>query len=87
MHEPIKDLTGAHIDFWAAHAVVPSWTVVKTLPVLPHPLSPQKQEEFGLAFYTAIIPGAHRAAFTDGICSIASCKTKEKTRFMRFNLQ
>lgn len=48
---------------------------MKTLPVLPHPLPPQKQEEFGLAVYTAVVPGAHRAAFTDGVRSIARCRT------------
>lgn len=68
-------LTGAHVEFRAAHAVVSGWTVVKTLPVLSHPLPPQKQEEFGLAVYTAVVPGAHRAAFTDGVRSIASCRT------------
>lgn len=68
-------LTGAHVEFRAAHAVVSGWTVVKTLPVLPHPLPPQKQEEFGLAVYTAVVSGAHRAAFTDGVRSIASCRT------------
>lgn len=45
---------------------------MKTLPVLPHPFPPQKQEEFGLAVYTAVVSGAHRAAFTDGVRSIAS---------------
>lgn len=69
-------LTGAHVEFGAAHAVVSSWTVVKTLPVLPHPLPPQEQKEFGLAVYTAVVPGAHRAAFTDGVRSIASCRTQ-----------
>lgn len=68
-------LTGAHVEFGAAHAVVSGWTVVKTFPVLPHPLPPQKQEEFGLAVYTAVVPGAHGAAFTDGVRSIASCRT------------
>lgn len=47
---------------------------MKTLPVLPHPLPPQKQEQFGLAVHTAVIPGAHRAAFTDGVRTIASCR-------------
>lgn len=69
-------LTGAHVEFGAAHAVVSGWTVVKALPILPHPLSPKKQEEFGLAVYTAVVPGAHRAAFTDGVRSIASCRTQ-----------
>lgn len=63
---------GAHVDFRSAHSVVSSWTVVKTLPILPHPLPPQEQEEFGLTIYAAIVPGAHRAAFTDGVGSIAS---------------
>lgn len=71
----MEGLTGAHVELRAAHAVVSGWTVVKTLPVLPHPLPPQKQEEFGLAVYTAIVSGAHRAAFTDGVRSIASCRT------------
>lgn len=70
----LRGLTGAHVEFGAAHAVVSGWTVMKTLPVLPHPLPPQKQEEFGLAVYTAVVPGAHRAAFTDGVRSIASCR-------------
>lgn len=47
---------------------------MKTLPILPHPLPPQKQEQFGLAVHTAVIPGAHRAAFTDGVRTIASCR-------------
>lgn len=68
-------LTGAHVDFKGAHAVVSGRTVEQALPVLPHPLSPQKQEELGLAVHTAVVPGAHRAAFTDGVASIASCRT------------
>lgn len=36
------DLTGAHVDFWVAHAIVSSWTIMKTFPVLSHPLPPQK---------------------------------------------
>lgn len=62
---------GAHVEFGASHAVVSGRTVVKTLPVLPHPLPPQEQEEFGLAVHAAVIPGAHRAAFADGVRSIA----------------
>lgn len=46
---------------------------METFPVLPHPLPPQEQEEFGLAVYTAVVSGAHGAAFTDGVRSIASC--------------
>lgn len=69
-----RGLTGAHVEFGGSHAVVSDRTVVKTLPVLPHPLPPQKQEEFGLAVYTAVVPGAHCAAFTDGVRSIASCR-------------
>lgn len=69
-----RRLTGANVELWAAYAVVSSWTVVETLPVLPHPLPPQEQEEFGLAVYTAVVSGAHWAAFTDGVRSIASCK-------------
>lgn len=61
----------AHVDLRAPHAVVPGRTVLQTLPVLPHPLAPQEQEEFGLAVNTAIVSGAHRAAFTDWIRSIA----------------
>lgn len=45
---------------------------MKTFPVLPHPLPPQEQKEFGLAVHTAVVSGAHRAAFTNGIRSIAS---------------
>lgn len=52
---------------------------MKTLPVLPHPLPPQKQEQFRLAVHAAVIPGAHRAAFADGVRSIASCR-KHKHR-------
>lgn len=52
-------LTGAHVELWAAHAVVSGRTVVKTLPILPHPLPPQKQEELGLAVHTAVVSGAH----------------------------
>lgn len=52
-------LTGAHVEFRGSHAVVPGWTVVKTLPILPHPLPPQKQEELGLAVYAAVVSGAH----------------------------
>lgn len=52
-------LTGAHVDFRAANAVVSGRTVVKTLAVLPHPLPSQEQEEFGLAVHAAVIPGAH----------------------------
>lgn len=66
-------LTRAHVELWTAHAVVSDWTVVETLPILPHPLPPQKQEEFWLAVHTPIVSGAHRAAFTDGVRSIASC--------------
>lgn len=68
-------LTGAHVEFGAAHAVVSGRTVVETLPVLPHPLPPQKQEELGLAVYTAVVPGAHRAALADGVRAIARCRT------------
>lgn len=46
---------------------------METFPVLPHPLPPQEQEEFGLAVYAAVVPGAHGAAFTDRVGSIASC--------------
>lgn len=69
-----RRLTGANVELWAAYAVVSGWTVVETLPILPHPLPPQEQEEFGLAVYTAVVSGAHWAAFTDGVRSIASCK-------------
>lgn len=77
----LDTLTGAHVEFRAAHAVVSGRAVVQTLPVLPHPFSSQKEEEFGLAVYTAVVPGAHWAAFTDGVGSIASCRTstEEKT--------
>lgn len=67
-------LTGANVELWTAYAIVSGWTVVETLPVLPHPLPPQEQEEFGLAVYTAVVSGAHWAAFTDGVRSIASCR-------------
>lgn len=74
-------LTGAHVEFRAAHAVISGRTVVKTLPILPHPLTSQEKEEFGLAVYAAVVLGAHRAALTDGVGSIASCRinTEEKT--------
>lgn len=62
---------GAHVDLGAPHAVVAGRTVLQTLAVLPHPLAPQEQKEFGLAGYAAVVSGAHRAAFTDRIRSIA----------------
>lgn len=62
---------GAHVDFGAPHAVISSGAVLKTLSILSHPLSPQEQEKFGLAVYTTIVSGTHRAAFTDWIRSIA----------------
>ena len=71
--------TGAHVDLGAAHAVVPGWAVVEALAVLPHALPPQEQEELGLAAHTAVVPGAHRAAFTHGVGSITSCKTHTHT--------
>lgn len=45
---------------------------METLAILPHPLPPQEQEELGLAVHTPVVLGTHRAAFTDGISSIAS---------------
>lgn len=57
---------------------------METLPILPHPLPPQEQEELGLAVYTAVVSGAHWAAFTDGVRSIASCRrnTQEQKYFI-----
>lgn len=60
---------------------------MKTFPILPHPLSPQKQEEFGLAVHTAVVPGAHRAAFTDGVRSIASCRTNTEEKKAKVKLE
>lgn len=82
-----QGLTGANVELWAAYAVVAGWTVVETFPVLPHPLPPQKQEEFGLAVHAAVVSGAHGAAFTDGVRSIASCgrKTRGVSRMVKIS--
>lgn len=62
----------ADVEFWGPQSVVSRRTGVEALPILPHPLPPQEQEQLWLAVEAPVILGANRAAFANGVRSIAS---------------